>query len=86
MTQATTEIIGLKDRGALLPGLRADINVIDYARLAIGAPEVCYDLPAGGKRLLQRATGYDATMVGGKIVCRDGVPTDTLPGRLVRAC
>ncbi len=85
MTQATARLVGLDDRGELAVGKRADINVIDLERLALHAPEVCHDLPSGGRRLLQRATGYDVTMVAGKIVARDGQPTGALPGRLIRA-
>lgn len=84
MTQGTARIMGLADRGVLAPGLRADINLIDHARLSIGAPEVCYDLPAGGKRLVQRAAGYVLTMVEGLPVYREGEATGDLPGRLVR--
>ena len=76
--------IGLNDRGLLAVGKKADINVIDYDRLSIGAPEVLYDLPAGGKRMVQRTTGYDATIVAGEIVYRHGRATGALPGRLVR--
>ena len=80
----TAALVGLRDRGVLAPGLRADINVIDLDALAIGAPEMVYDLPAGGRRLVQRATGYRATLVAGEVVTRDGEPTGALPGRLVR--
>lgn len=76
--------LGLTDRGAIAPGLRADINVIDYDRLRVRAPELVYDLPAGGKRLLQRADGYVVTMVNGQPVYREGEATGALPGRLVR--
>ena len=72
------------DRGLLAVGMKADINVIDYQNLTICAPEVLYDLPAGGKRMVQRTTGYDATIVAGEIVQRNGVETGALPGRLVR--
>lgn len=85
MTQATARLIGLDDRGELAVGKRADINVIDLERLALGAPQVCHDLPAGGRRLLQRATGYDLTMIAGEIVARNDEPTGALPGRLIRA-
>lgn len=85
MTQATARLIGLDDRGELAVGKRADINVIDLDRLSLGAPQVCHDLPAGGRRLIQRATGYDLTMIAGEIVARQGEPTGALPGRLIRA-
>jgi N-acyl-D-aspartate/D-glutamate deacylase len=80
----TAALVGLHDRGVLAPGLRADVNVIDLEALAIGAPEMVHDLPAGGRRLVQRATGYRATLVAGEVVTRDGEPTGALPGRLVR--
>ncbi|MCU0886741.1 MAG: amidohydrolase family protein [Rubritepida sp.] len=76
--------LGLHDRGRIAPGLKADINVIDFDRLAIRQPEMHYDLPAGGKRLVQGAEGYAATIVSGEIVHRHGEATGALPGRLVR--
>lgn len=85
MTQATARVIGLEDRGELAVGKRADINVIDLAQLALRPPQVCHDLPAGGRRLIQRATGYSLTMLAGEIVLRDDEPTGLLPGRLIRA-
>ena len=85
MSGATAALAGLDDRGTLAPGLRADINVIDFAALALMAPEACYDMPAGGRRLLQRASGYSATLVAGEVTYRDGEATGALPGRLVRA-
>jgi len=84
-TSETAAWIGLSDRGRIAPGLRADLNVIDYERLTLHAPEVAADLPAGGRRLLQRATGYEATVVKGEITYRHGEATDALPGRLLRA-
>ena len=83
-TRRTAEAVGLYDRGLLVPGLRADLNVIDYDALALDAPEVRHDLPAGGRRLMQRARGYSATLVSGTITYRDGEPTGALPGRLIR--
>ena len=84
-TRDTAEAIGLGDRGVLAPGLRADLNIIDYDALKLHAPEVVRDLPAGGRRLLQRADGYDATIVAGAVTYREGEPTRALPGRLVRS-
>ena len=84
MTGATAALAGLTDRGTIAPGLRADLNLIDFARLALAPPEVRYDMPAGGRRLVQRASGYCATLVNGEVVYRDGQPTGALPGRLVR--
>ena len=74
----------LLDRGALAPGYRADINVIDMERLGLGAPHLVFDLPAGGKRLLQRASGYCHPFVAGEETFVDGEATGALPGRLVR--
>jgi N-acyl-D-aspartate/D-glutamate deacylase len=84
LTRDNAEAIGLNDRGLLAVGKKADINVIDYENLTIGPPEVLYDLPAGGKRMIQRTKGYDATIVSGEVVYRYGEPTEALPGRLVR--
>jgi N-acyl-D-aspartate/D-glutamate deacylase len=80
----TAETVGLYDRGVIRPGYRADLNVIDYGRLRLKAPEVAHDLPAGGRRLIQRAEGYTATILAGQVTYRDGEPTDALPGRLLR--
>jgi N-acyl-D-aspartate/D-glutamate deacylase len=83
-TAGNARAMGLLDRGVIAPGMRADINVIDFGKLACERPEMAYDLPAGGKRLLQRARGYTHTMVAGQVTYRDGEPTGALPGRLVR--
>ncbi len=80
----TAETVGLYDRGLIAPGYRADLNIIDYGRLKLLAPQVAYDLPTGGRRLIQRAQGYTATVVAGAVTYRDGEPTDALPGRLLR--
>ncbi len=82
--RATAEAVGLCDRGLLAPGLRADVNVIDLERLSLDAPTMAFDLPAGGKRLLQRAHGYRHTFVNGTETYRDGEATGECPGRLVR--
>lgn len=76
--------VGLLDRGVIKPGMKADLNVIDFDRLALGKPYVVDDLPAGGKRLLQKATGYTATILSGEITYLDGEATGATPGRLVR--
>jgi len=84
LTHDNAAAIGLEDRGLLKVGRRADINVIDYDHLRLHPPHVVYDLPAGGRRMLQRTTGYDATIVAGHVVHRNGEATGALPGRLVR--
>ncbi|MDE0808240.1 MAG: amidohydrolase family protein [Alphaproteobacteria bacterium] len=85
LTLANAREMGLMDRGCIAPGMKADINVVDYDRLQLQVPEVRYDLPAGGKRILQRSTGFDATLVAGVPVWRDGEATGALPGRLLRS-
>ncbi len=84
LTADTAGYLGLTDRGVLRPGLRADINVIDGNRLTLHSPHLVGDLPAGGKRLLQAATGYRATLVAGTLVLQNDRRTDLHPGRLVR--
>jgi N-acyl-D-aspartate/D-glutamate deacylase len=84
LTSDTAQAAGLHDRGILRPGLKADVNVIDWDKLGAGSPYVVNDLPAGGKRLLQNVTGYDATIVSGRVTFLDGHATGTLPGKLVR--
>jgi N-acyl-D-amino-acid deacylase len=83
-TSETARFYGLNDRGVLAPGFKADVNIIDFDGLRLQAPEVLYDLPAGGRRLVQRPEGYRATLVAGRPVFLDGQPTGTLPGRLIR--
>ena len=84
MTRDNALALGLEDRGLLRPGYKADLNVIDYDKLTLHCPEPVYDLPAGGRRLIQRAEGYVATLVSGAPVYRDGEATGALPGRLLR--
>lgn len=76
--------MGLDDRGMLKPGLRADINVIDFEALALERPHIVRDLPAGGKRLMQGARGFLATLVAGEPILRNDEPTGARPGRLIR--
>jgi N-acyl-D-aspartate/D-glutamate deacylase len=83
-TSDTAALVGLHDRGTLAPGRKADLNLIDPDALALAHPEIVYDLPAGGKRLVQRARGYRATLVSGEVVLENGEPTGALPGKLVR--
>ena len=77
--------VGIMDRGALTPGMKADINLIDFANLRANAPQMLYDLPTGGRRLVQTANGYQATFVSGELVMEKGKATGALPGRLVRS-
>jgi N-acyl-D-aspartate/D-glutamate deacylase len=84
LSRAPAASLGLDDRGVIAPGYKADINVIDLDRMELRRPSTKADLPAGGKRLTQRATGYDATIVSGMVTYRNGEPTGALPGRLVR--
>jgi N-acyl-D-aspartate/D-glutamate deacylase len=84
LTSRTARAVGLQDRGVVAEGMKADLNVIDFDHLVCAPPAMAYDLPAGGKRLLQRAEGYRATIVHGEVTYRDGEPTGALPGRLVR--
>jgi len=83
-TSETAQLFGLNDRGILAPGYRADINLIDYGNLRLGRPEIAYDLPAGGRRLLQRAEGYVATLVRGTAIAENGELTGAYPGKLLR--
>ncbi|OGI63966.1 MAG: amidohydrolase [Candidatus Muproteobacteria bacterium RBG_16_60_9] len=83
-TRDTAAAVGLLDRGLVAIGMKADINVIDFGRLRLRRPYMAYDLPANGRRLMQKAEGYVATIVSGEVTYRDGDPTGALPGTLVR--
>jgi N-acyl-D-aspartate/D-glutamate deacylase len=83
-TRGTAEAVGFLDRGLLAPGMKADVNVIDFDGLTLHAPTMAFDLPAGGRRLLQRADGYLHTFVSGQEVYAGGEHTGALPGVLVR--
>jgi N-acyl-D-aspartate/D-glutamate deacylase len=83
-TKDTAEQYGLFDRGVIAPGMKGDVNVIDYEKLSLPKPEMVFDLPAGGRRLFQGANGYKATIVSGQVVYRDGEATGALPGKLIR--
>jgi N-acyl-D-aspartate/D-glutamate deacylase len=83
-TADTARTYGLLDRGVVAPGYKADFNLIDYARLRVRKPYLAYDLPAGGRRMLQKAEGYRHTFVSGVEVMSDGEATGALPGRLIR--
>jgi N-acyl-D-aspartate/D-glutamate deacylase len=83
-THDTAHLFGLGDRGTLEVGKKADVNVIDLANLQLLQARMAYDLPAGGRRLLQEAKGYKATIVSGAVTRRDGVATGARPGKLLR--
>ena len=85
ITSEPAKVWELHDRGRILEGMAADLNLIDLERLMPGKLEVSADLPTGAKRLVQKATGYAATIVAGQVVLRDGVATGALPGRLLRS-
>src|SRR3954462_3880824 len=78
-TSATADFFGFRDRGRLAPGLRADINLINFDRLRLHQPEIVHDLPAGGRRLVQGADGYRATLVAGPPTLENGGPTPRPP-------
>jgi N-acyl-D-amino-acid deacylase len=84
-TSETADFFGMRDRGRLAPGLRADVNLIDFDRLRLHQPELVNDLPAGGRRFVQRVDGYEATLVAGTPTFERGEHTGAMPGRLVRA-
>ena len=84
LTSRQAETVGLNDRGAITVGRKADLNVIDYDNVLLATPSILYDLPAGGRRITQTASGYDALVVAGEVVSRGWTPTGKLPGRLVR--
>lgn len=83
-TSETAAMYGLRDRGIVAPGYRADLNLIDYERLAFKKPEMVWDLPAQGRRLVQDAVGYLATVCAGEVIVENGTPTGAMPGKLVR--
>jgi N-acyl-D-aspartate/D-glutamate deacylase len=85
MTKNNADLYGFDDRGVLAPGKRADVNVIDMARITLRAPEFRSDLPGGAARLVQEAVGYDATLVAGAVTRRNDSDTGARPGRLVRS-
>ena len=83
-TSDTAKFYGLCDRGVLAPGMKADVNVIDIDALRLHPPQMVFDLPAGGRRLIQRADGYKYTVVSGEVTFEDGKATDAMPGKLIR--
>ncbi|MFN8645071.1 MAG: amidohydrolase family protein, partial [Candidatus Binatia bacterium] len=83
-TGNTAAVYGFTDRGTLAVGKKADLNVIDHDALCLHAPEMVFDLPGGGRRLVQRVVGYRCTVVSGVVTFEDGEPTGARPGALVR--
>lgn len=83
-TSETAQLYGFTDRGTLAPGMKADMNLIDFNRLHLHAPEIVHDFPAGARRLIQKVKGYKYTMVNGELTFEDGSPTGAMPGKLVR--
>ena len=83
-TRRTAALYGFEDRGLVAPGYRADLNVIDLDALSIEAPEMVHDLPAGGRRLIQRARGYRATVKSGTVVREHDEATGERPGVVLR--
>jgi len=83
-TRDTAKLYGLEDRGVLSPGMKADVNVIDFDALRIHAPEMVFDLPANGRRMIQKAAGYRATIVSGVVTFENGEATGEMPGKLIR--
>jgi len=84
LTSSTAQAFGLFDRGQLTPGMIADVNIIDFDAMRLHRPEAIFDLPAGGRRLVQRAEGYEVTIKAGEIIFRNGEHSGALPGKLVR--
>ena len=85
LTHDGARLFGMRDRGTLEVGAKADVNVIDYENLSVSHPEMVYDLPAGMPRLMQTAKGYERTYVSGEVVQQNGKETDARPGRIVRS-
>jgi N-acyl-D-aspartate/D-glutamate deacylase len=85
LSARNADYMGFSDRGRIAVGQRADINIIDMLNLRLPPPVIVRDLPGGGRRLLQGAHGYIATMVAGEVVLANGVVTNARPGRLLRA-
>jgi N-acyl-D-amino-acid deacylase len=83
-THDTARFYGLNDRGTLRPGMKADVNVIDFDALKLHAPRMVFDLPAGGRRLIQRADGYKYTVASGEVIYENAEATGAMPGQLIR--
>jgi len=83
-THTNAVAIGLDDRGVIAPGMKADLNLVDFDRLRLTMPEQVCDLPGGGRRFVQRSEGYDYTWVNGVVTYEEGQATGEMPGRLIR--
>jgi N-acyl-D-aspartate/D-glutamate deacylase len=83
-TRDTAALYGLDDRGLIAPGMKADLNLIDLEALHLHAPEMVYDLPKSGRRIIQKVDGYLKTIVNGEVIYDNGVATGALPGKLIR--
>ena len=83
-TSEPAHLYGMTDRGVIAPGLKADLNIIDLDNLKLLAPYTAFDLPAGGKRMLQKAEGLSYTLVSGEVIFKDGECTTARPGKIVR--
>jgi N-acyl-D-amino-acid deacylase len=83
-TKDTAELYGMRDRGVLVPGMKADLNLIDFDNLRLHPPEMVFDLPADGRRFVQRVDGYKYTIVSGEVTYEGGEPTGAMPGKIVR--
>jgi N-acyl-D-aspartate/D-glutamate deacylase len=84
MTRDTADLYGLRDRGSIAVGQKGDLNLIDLDNLRLEPPEMIFDLPAGGRRFMQRARGYRATVCAGEVTLENDEPTEARPGRLIR--
>ena len=83
-TMDTAQLYGLNDRGVLAPGMKADINLIEMDRLQLHEPEMVFDLPANGRRFIQKVDGYRYTVTSGELTYQDGEPTGAMPGKVIR--
>jgi len=85
LSSDTAELFGIEDRGVLAPGAFADVNVIDLEGMALHMPDYVHDFPGGAGRLIQKATGYDYTLVNGQVFMEAGEHTGALAGTLLRS-
>ena len=83
-TRDTAEFYGLMDRGLIAPGMKADVNVIDFDNVRAHAPEMVFDPPEASSGLIQKADGFKHTIVSGEVILEDGQPTGAMPGKIIR--